>query len=86
MGKSEATIGVMVIKGIEHGTCEISRDGSRKRYVFDMRAARLETLRLCYEAGLDGPDMVRTIDRLLERYIDRELRARSARKELLRAS
>jgi hypothetical protein len=86
MEKSEATITAMVLKGIEHGRYNIGRDDSRECYVFDMRAARLEALRLCHEAGLDGPESVRTVDRQLESYIDRELRARSARKELLRAS
>ena len=75
MEKREGIIISMLTQAIEHGKCEFSRDGSQERYVlFDMRAARQETLRLCHEAGLDGPDLVRAVDRLLERYIDRELR------------
>lgn len=73
MEKTEDIITTMMTKGIARGKCEINRDGEC-HVLFDMSAARQETLRLCHEAGLDGPDLVRTVDRLLERYIDRELR------------
>jgi hypothetical protein len=80
------TIAAMVIKGIEHARFEITRNGSQEPYLcLDVSKARNESFRLCHDAGLAGPELVRTIDRLLDQYIDRKLRPRSARRELTRA-
>jgi hypothetical protein len=74
MGTGADTIAAMVIKGIEHGRFEIKRNGSQEPYLcLDVSKARNESFRLCHDAGLAGPELVRTIDRLLDQYVDREL-------------
>jgi hypothetical protein len=86
MDKGVDTIRAMVIKGIEHGRFEIKRTGSQEPYIsLDVNMARNESLRLCHDAGLASPELVRTIDRLLDHYIDRKLQPRSARRDLTRA-